>query len=119
MEDFVKTYIMLRDKRDAIKERHKEELASINQALDEAEGTLLRYMQDNKLEGIKTESGTVFKKQWTSVKVVDFDALMQYVIESGRYDLLEKRVSKTVALEIGNVAGTTTESGIDVGIRRS
>jgi hypothetical protein len=119
MEELVRAYIELRDQRDLIKDRHKAELAEVTAVLDQVEDALMHQLQELGVESVKTKAGTAFKSKWTSVKVTDFDALCEYVKTNDRFDLLERRVNKTVALEIGEVPGTLAESGFQVNIRRS
>lgn len=118
MEEFVQAYVALRDARDDVKERHKAELAEITSALEDLELVLMSKLNELGVESVRTASGTVYKSKWTSVKVDDFEAVVNFIKESDRFDLLERRVNKTVALEIGDVPGTSTDSGYNVNIRR-
>ena len=119
MEDLVKAYIELRDQRDAIRDRHKAELAEIESVLEQTELALGGLLAETGAESVKTKFGTVYKSKWTAVKITDFDSLCDYVKQTGRFDLFERRISKTVALELGDVPGTLTETGYKTNVRRS
>lgn len=94
-DKLVDSYIKLRDKRDAIKKRHAEELAPYGSAMEKIEAILLERLNDAGLEAMKSSEGTVFKTTRTSAKVNSWSKTLEYIKEKDAWELLEARVSKT------------------------
>ena len=117
--EIVGKYVEVRDRIKEIKDRHKAELVPYNEALESVEALLMKHLHDQGADSIKTANGTAYKSRWTKAAVQDWQATLDYVIENERWDLLERRVSKSVVEEIGNVPGIVMESGVKVNVRRS
>lgn len=121
--DLIAKYVELRDAKDALKERHKQELAPYEKGLEALGNALLADMQAGDVTSIKCDAGTAFQKQWMNVKTVDRDALFRHVIGTERWDLLTAAVSKDVVKEIIEESGAPppgvdVTTGIEVQVRR-
>lgn len=96
IEDVVKGYVTLRDKKAALKKKHAEELAPYNENMMKIEGWLMRDLQSRKVQSQKTAEGTAFIQNFSKATVRDRDAFLQHVKENDAWDLIENRVAKSV-----------------------
>ena len=117
-EELIKKYVALRDRKAEVAARHKEELAPFATAMDAIEVKLMTVLQQQSATSLKTAAGTAYKQGWTSARVQDWQAVLDYAVENERFDLFERRVSKAVVEEIGTVPGVDVERGFKVNIRR-
>lgn len=95
IDSVVAAYIKLRDQKDEVKSRHKEELAPINENMAKLEGWLHRELNKQGVDSFKTKMGTAFVQKATSVTVADWDVTLPFIKEKELWDLLEARVSKS------------------------
>lgn len=96
VDEVVKGYIKLRDKKNSLKKDHAEELRPITEKMGLLENWLQRDLMTRGVESQKTAEGTAFLSTTAAATVKDRDAFFKYVIENEMWDLLENRVSKTV-----------------------
>jgi len=99
MEKAIMSYRNLRDRKKDIADRHKEELAPINNKMRELENWMLAALNEQGANSIKTPSGTVFKKVDVSVKIDDWSSALKMIREEGLWHMLEHRLSKTAVEE--------------------
>jgi hypothetical protein len=122
-DDLIGKYVQLRDKEAEIKERHKEELKPYKDAMAKLEKALQDMLQEQGVNSMKGAHGTVYRQEVSNLKVTDFNETLQYIKDNERWDLLEKRVNKTVVQEIQqegeDVPGTEIERTLKVQVRRS
>lgn len=114
----IETYVRLRDKKREVQERHKAELEPFDEGLMKIEAKLLDVMNSSKVEKLGGAAGTAFTKINTSVTVADWEQVVDYVRKNEAYDLLEKRVAKSAALERGDVPGLAVNQVKVVQVRR-
>jgi len=119
MDDCVALYVETRDKIKALEAEHKAQLAPYREALVEVERLIMTLLNDTGAESMKTAHGTAYKASWTKASVRDWQAVLDYAVENERYDLFERRVSKQVVEELGEVPGVELERGVRVNVRRS
>lgn len=96
VEDVVRGYIKLRDRKNDLKKQHADELRPITEKMTLLENWLLRDLQTRKVESQKTKEGTAYVSTVAAATVKDRDALFDFVKEKEMWDLLENRVSKSV-----------------------
>lgn len=96
VDQVVKGYITLRDKKNKMKKDQAEELRPINEKMLLLEGWLQRDLMSRGVESQKTAEGTAFLSTTSAAVVKDRDAFLDYVRENKMWDLIENRVSKTV-----------------------
>lgn len=102
IEKLTKAYIAIRDKRAEIKKAFDVEYTDLGAKLDRLEAELLRFMQDNKSEAIKTTFGTVYRQEEVKPSCSDWSALDAWEKANpdiNASDILEKRVSKKFITE--------------------
>ena len=116
--------------RDIIKAKEKaldEELAQLKQFQKNRENWLRSEMERQGVTSFKLKDvGTCFTKRTESVKVDDWDAVLEYAMTNDRLDILTKGVSKTAVLEIMGderdkplPPGVSYVSFADINIRKS
>jgi hypothetical protein len=96
VDEVVKGYIKLRDKKNQMKKDQAEEVRPITEKMTLLENWLLRDLLTRKVESQKTAEGTAFISTTAAATVQDRDAFFAFVREKEMWDLLENRVSKTV-----------------------
>lgn len=116
--DMIETYVKLRDKKKRMQDEHKKELEPIEEGLMKLEARLMQAMEETGVEKLGGTAGTAFTKVNTSISVADWDSVVSYVKDNDAYDLLERRVAKSAALERGDVPGLTVNQTKVVQIRR-
>jgi hypothetical protein len=90
-------YLALRKAKDDIKNRHKDELAPINDKIEKLEAFMLNVLNSAKVDSMAFKGvGTMFKQTVTSVTVENWSDTLAWIQEHGAWELLEQRVSKTV-----------------------
>lgn len=120
----VEQYIKLRDMKDAIKERHKEELELVNKCMDELEVMLQSHMQQTNAQSIKTNAGTVYQTSKQSASIADKDAFWTHIVTQAAWDLLDRRANVTAVEDYINKNGTPPPGVnynriVTVGVRRA
>jgi hypothetical protein len=96
-QDIEKRVTQFRDLRDAIKlmeEKHKEELKPYQDSKDRVAGIIRVFMETNKLENLRTKSGTATLSTRYTATVADGGAFMDFV-KAGNFDLIERRANST------------------------
>lgn len=86
-------YVKLRDKKKELKDRHTEELAPINEALDKLEALFLRELNASKQDSAKAGSGTVYKTVKKTASLEDPAQFRSYVIGGELWDLADMRAN--------------------------
>jgi hypothetical protein len=123
IDEVVRGYIALRDKKNQIKKRHTEELKPINEKMEIIEGWLQRDLMHRGVQSEKTNSGTAYLSTVAAATVKDRDEFLKFVKEHEMWDLIENRVAKSVVAdyleETGDVIpGVNYEKTQVVRIRR-
>lgn len=123
VDEVVKGYIKLRDKKNELKKEQAEELKPLSEKMQLLENWLLRDLQTRKVESQKTAEGTAYITTLAAATVKDRDAFFDFVKENNMWDLLENRVSKSVVRDYledtGEVVpGVNYQETVAVRIRR-
>lgn len=96
VEKAIAAYIQIRDKKEEIQKRHKEELAPLNEQMQKLEAWLQHQLLTQGLSNFSAKGvGVAYLQESTSVKVADWDQTLPWIIQNEAWDLIEKRVSKT------------------------
>lgn len=124
IDDYVGDYINLRDRVDAIKRQHQEEVAPYREAMMKLENMFLEHLLSTGAKNVKTPHGTIYQSEQTSVKVADWSAILEFVKDQELWHMLEKRVSKQAVAdflsETGNLPpGLDVTKAVVCNIRRS
>lgn len=104
-------------------EKHKKELAPINEALDKIKEKISAALQEIGVENVKTVHGTVHFTRRRTVTLVDSQAFMDYVIEHQAWDLLDRKANSTavqgfVKTNGSEPPGARLNTIVDVSVRR-
>ena len=95
----VARYLQLRDERNALREKHSQEMAPFNAKLAELEAAFLKYLDHVGAKHVATDIGTVYKTERASVTVADWSLCLGHIMKNQLWHLLEKRVSKSAVEE--------------------
>lgn len=83
------------------------DLTEVRKYLEELEGALRVEFAKNGLTSCKDREGNNFSVRITeTLGVNDFDAFMKFVIDTGNFQLLQKRVATTAAKEVCESMGS-------------
>jgi hypothetical protein len=124
LDQVITGVISLRDKIDEIKKRHKEELAPLNQSMEKLEAYLQLQLTNLGTTSFAAKGiGTAYLQNVVGVTVEDWDATLAWIRSNEFWELLERRVSKTVVQEYmeskGEVPpGVNVRSETEVRVRR-
>lgn len=116
--------ITLRDKIDALKKLHKEQLAPLNDQMSKLEAFLQMELNKQGVTSFAAKGvGTAYLQNVTSVTTEDWQSTLDWIKASNLWEFLEKRVSKTVVQDYmesqGEVPpGINVRTEVEVRIRR-
>lgn len=105
IDDVIKGYVKMRDALDARVAEQKAELVPMRENMRKVEAWLQNQLQTQGLKNFKGASGTAFLKEVTSATVQDWDATLEFIRTNERWELLERRVSKTVVEDYAESTG--------------
>ena len=92
-------YRTLKAKIDEIKDRQKEELAPLNDAMETLKDFLLDSLNKIKSENIQTEDGTIHKTSRKTASVSDQSEFLAFVIENRAWEMLDLKCNATAAAD--------------------
>jgi hypothetical protein len=123
-DTMIDKYLKLRDKKKAIEEIHKQQLAPYNETMDLLAAWLLETLNEAGLSSMRSPIGTAYKSTRTSAKVTDWPATLAFIREREAWELLEARVSKLAAQAIIDdtqqpIPGVATSSELVCNVRRA
>lgn len=111
-------YQQLRQQKEGIEQRHKEELAPIKEKMAKCEAALQKLMLDYNLSNLKGQHGTAYLTTQASVSTRDKESLLQWARDNERWDALDIRPNKTVAQQ-EELPGVNVTTSKKVNIRRN
>lgn len=100
MSEVIAGYIKMREIKEGLVKKQKEELAPINEHMTKLENWLHKQLQDQGQKSARTDAGTAFLQNEHSVTVEDFTAMLEHIRATDQWELLERRASKTVVLDL-------------------
>lgn len=118
-------YIALRDQKEDVQARHKEELAPINEEMTSIEGHLLSALTAMNINSVTaTGLGTALKATESSASIADAETFQRFVIDNKRWDMIDWKANKAAARQyiVDNKApppGVNFRSEIVVQVRRA
>lgn len=125
LSEAVELYIKLRDKKAKIKAEFDEAVAPVQEKIDQLEVKLLDVFNKTGMDSVKTEFGTAYTSTRTSVSMADRDAFLAFVRETGDFNMLDVRPSRSAVPEFAAANGGELPPGINmrtervVNVRRS
>ena len=94
VDKVIKKYMALRTEKDRVEAAAKAEVAEIKKTLDKLEAWLMKKADEDGVTSFKTDHGTAFLSTTDFAGVEDWNAVLQFVLENGAWDMLQKSVSK-------------------------
>jgi hypothetical protein len=124
IEKLVEGYVRARDKKAELKAEFTKKTASLDEWMARAEGVILKELQAQNLESVRTASGTAYKNVQTSATVADWDSVLGFIKENDAWTMLERKVNKTAVQEFRAMnndlpPGVNWREEVVVNIRRS
>lgn len=87
-EEVIAKYVELRDRKEEMVKRHKEELEPLNKAMENIETFFLAKTQEEGVDSYRTSAGTAFKTTAANVSLSDPDAFKDYVFLPAIQDIV-------------------------------
>ena len=119
----VAAFVKLRDQKEEIEKRHKEELRVLNESMQKLGGWLQASLLTAGVESFKTSQGTAFLQHNDKTVVRDFTAALDFIREHNEWSMLTAAVSKTAVKDYmertgSMVPGVEYQSELKVIVRR-
>lgn len=102
MGAIVEKYLALRDRKAELKAAYDASVKDIDVAMERVENYLLRVMQEQGLESVRTPFGTPYISRRTSATVADWESFLGFVKANDEWSMLKRDVSKTVVEQYRN-----------------
>jgi hypothetical protein len=100
LDQVIAGVLSLRKQIDVKKQAHKDELAPLNLKMEKLEAFLQLQLTTLGTTSFAAKGiGTAYLQNTVSVTVEDWDATLSWIKETGLWEMLERRVSKTVVQE--------------------
>ena len=92
----ISNFIWVRDQLAKIDKKWEDERAEFVTMKSKLEGRIQTFLSDHNITGsVKTKAGTAYMSTKYTASLADPKAFMDYVVNSGEFDLLERRASVT------------------------
>jgi len=95
----IEKFIALRDEKREMQDRHKEELAPINEAMGKIENAVQRILLKQGATNSKTPAGTAYLSTTTKPKVVDWSELKPFLVQNDLLDMMTRALSASAVNE--------------------
>ncbi|MFI5397621.1 MAG: hypothetical protein ACHQ9S_18950 [Candidatus Binatia bacterium] len=124
LDEVIGAVIKVRDQIDAIKKEQKEALSPLSLKLEKLEAYLQLQLTTLGVTNFAAKGvGTAYLQNVTGVTVEDWDATLAWIKETELWEMLEKRVSKSVVQDYmesqNNIPpGVKVRTEVEVRIRR-
>ena len=105
LDQAITSYIKLREEKETIARRHKDELCAINEKMKLIEKWTSRELNKQGLEESRNSAGSVFFSNADTCKGVDKDAFLSFVTTTGQFELMEVKASKVVVRDFMQSSG--------------
>ncbi len=105
IEEAIKKFIEVRDQRAEIKRKFEEVDFTLKEALGKIEVFLMRALDSQKLDSMKSALGTAYIAREMKASCADWPNFWEWMAQEKRFNMLEKRVS------IGGIKEYAEEKG--------
>jgi hypothetical protein len=96
MDDLVKTYIRLREKKSQRKADFDTDIAKYDELQDKIEALLLLKFGELGIDSVKTERGTAYASVRSSVSIADWDSFRTFCeAQDDPFTFIDRKASKT------------------------
>lgn len=110
----VKTYIKMRDAKEEIATRHKEELADLNDKMHKIEVALLGAALEQNVDGFKTEFGTASLVESVKCSCSDWAVFTEFLKDKDPLDFIEKKLRTSAIKEYMELSEGQLPPGVSV-----
>lgn len=107
-----KAYVKIRDARTELKRDFEEKDSALKAKLERIEAEMLKFLQENNTDSVKTANGTFYRQEEITPTGSDWDALYRWISENDAFDALERRIKKGFVKEYME----THEGGVPPGV---
>ena len=94
-EELARIYIKIRDAKEAAVERHKQELAELNEQLEAIANEMLEMCKELNASSLRTEAGTIIRKVTTNFNTNDWGSMFNFIKEHDAFGLLQQRLHQS------------------------
>jgi len=123
LQQKIEFYVKIRDAKAAAKAAFTKETERMTLALTKLEGEILKGLDEGKVESVRTEAGTAYKKMRSTCTVKDRDEFYNWAVANdllGAIDMKANAKAVRELLDAGtDVPGIKYSELIQVGIRRT
>jgi len=95
MSKMTKTYLKIRAEKARITKEHKEQVANLDKQMDTLKAAMLEHCKEHNVSSIKTEVGTIIRKEDTRYWTADWESMHGFIQEHGALYLLDKRLNQS------------------------
>lgn len=99
VDEVIAAYLKLREAKESLSDKHKAEMAPLNEKMMKVEGWMQGELQKLGLQNFKGPSGTAYLQTVSSVTSESWDDTLRWILDTGAHEFLERRVSKTAVNE--------------------
>lgn len=99
LHKIIENYILIRDARDKIMERAKQQCQPYDARLAKYEGKLLEVFGKLGVTNVSAAGGTAYISKATKASVADWDTFLEWVQKNDAWHMLEKRAAKSAVDE--------------------
>ena len=93
----ISSYILLRDKKEEMSKRHKEEMSTYNTSMGNIEMAMLEYLNAESLTKVGSDEGLAYTKDYNSAKVEDRTAFLEFCMtDDERLPLMDVRANAKI-----------------------
>lgn len=116
-------YVAIRDKLKELNDDHAKKIEPLVELQNKLTGLLQDFLTNTGSESVKTANGTCYASTRYTASLPDAGAFMKFVIDSGNFDLLDRRANSTAVRSYVEAQGAlppgVTLSAIrTIGVRR-
>jgi hypothetical protein len=107
-------YIACRDEIEALKEKHKQELAPLEALKQQLTNVMLGFLDSTGQKSAKTAAGTVTKEIKPTAACSDPDLFVNFVREHDAYELMDRRANATACLDYAHEHDGALPPGVKI-----
>lgn len=117
VEKLTKAFIAIRDKRTELKHEFDEQYKDLGTKMERLQAELLKFLQANHSDAVRTEFGTVYRQEEVKPSCADWAALDAWEKnhpEINASDIMEKRLSKKFITEYMEANDGALPPGVNI-----
>lgn len=125
MNRMVRAYVKLRDARSALKKEFDGKDSELKAAQERLEGEMLRFLEANKMDSVRTDAGTFYRQEVVIPSAADWKLLYDFIRENDAFEMLERRITRKAVKEYMEANNDALPPGVqifrkyEVNVRRS